>query len=112
MTSVTIDSGHVFATIGETTLALDLYRAPQTDAPLVLYVRSGEKADACTHAILTGVLLLASPALRSPTCQPLVAPTRIVLGRTVLARPGLGVAARNACASRISAIQLPRVLPR
>jgi len=50
MTHVTVET-HDFATIGETTLGLDLYRAPQTDAPLVLYVhgggwRSGDKADA------------------------------------------------------------------
>jgi acetyl esterase/lipase len=47
---VTVESGHVFATLGGTTLGLDLYRAPQTDAPLVLYVhgggwRSGDKAE-------------------------------------------------------------------
>jgi acetyl esterase/lipase len=51
MTPVTIETGHVFATVGETTLGLDLYRAPQPAAPLVLYVhgggwRSGDKADA------------------------------------------------------------------
>jgi acetyl esterase/lipase len=48
---IPVESGHEFATVGETTLGLDLYRAPQTDAPLVLYVhgggwRSGDKADA------------------------------------------------------------------
>jgi acetyl esterase/lipase len=51
MTPVTVDRNHAFATVGETTLGLDLYRAPQTDAPLVLYVhgggwRSGDKTDA------------------------------------------------------------------
>jgi acetyl esterase/lipase len=51
MTPVAVESGHVFATVGKTTLGLDLYRAPQTDAPLVLYIhgggwRSGDKADA------------------------------------------------------------------
>jgi acetyl esterase/lipase len=51
MTSVTVERGHVFTTAGGATLRLDLYRAPQTDAPLVLYVhgggwRSGDKADA------------------------------------------------------------------
>ena len=51
MTPVTVESDHVYATVGETTLRLDLYRAPQTDAPLVLYVhgggwRSGGRADA------------------------------------------------------------------
>lgn len=50
MTSVTVDSGHAFATVGDTTLALDLYRAPHLDAPLVVYVhgggwRGGDKAD-------------------------------------------------------------------
>jgi acetyl esterase/lipase len=51
MTPMTVEHGHVFATVGEARLGLDLYRAPQTDAPLVLYVhgggwRSGDKADA------------------------------------------------------------------
>jgi acetyl esterase/lipase len=51
MTAVTVDRGHVVATVGGTTLRLDLYRAPQSDAPLVLYVhgggwRSGDRADA------------------------------------------------------------------
>ena len=55
MTHVTVET-HDFATIGETTLGLDLYRAPQTDAPLVLYVhgggwRSGDKADAHTERL-------------------------------------------------------------
>jgi acetyl esterase/lipase len=50
MSSVVIESGHVFATVGETALGLDLYRAPQADAPVVLYVhgggwRSGDRAD-------------------------------------------------------------------
>jgi acetyl esterase/lipase len=48
--SVLIESDHVFATVGASTLRLDLYRAPQPDAPVVLYVhgggwRSGDKAD-------------------------------------------------------------------
>jgi acetyl esterase/lipase len=56
MTSVTIESGHVFATVGETTLELDLYRAPQTDAPLVIYAhgggwRSGDKADGAAERL-------------------------------------------------------------
>jgi acetyl esterase/lipase len=51
MPPVTVESDHEFATIGDTTLRLDLYRAPQADAPLVLYVhgggwRSGDKTDA------------------------------------------------------------------
>jgi acetyl esterase/lipase len=51
MNTVTVDSGHQFASVGDTTLKLDLYRAPQTDAPLVLYVhgggwRSGDRTDA------------------------------------------------------------------
>jgi acetyl esterase/lipase len=51
MSPVTVESGHEFAAVGDTTLRLDLYRAPQTDAPVVLYVhgggwRSGDRADA------------------------------------------------------------------
>ena len=51
MTPVTVESGHVYAVVDGTTLALDLYRAPQTDAPLVVYVhgggwRGGDRADA------------------------------------------------------------------
>jgi acetyl esterase/lipase len=51
MTRITVERDHVFATVGETTLRLDLYRAPQAAAPLVLYVhgggwRSGDRADA------------------------------------------------------------------
>jgi acetyl esterase/lipase len=50
MSSVTVESGLGYATLGGTALGLDLYRAPQADAPLVLYVhgggwRSGDKAD-------------------------------------------------------------------
>jgi acetyl esterase/lipase len=50
MTSVTVESGLVYASVGGTALGLDLYRAPQADAPLVLYVhgggwRSGDRAD-------------------------------------------------------------------
>jgi acetyl esterase/lipase len=49
-TSAPIEADHVFATIGDTTLALDLYRSPRSDAPLVVYAhgggwRSGDKAD-------------------------------------------------------------------
>jgi acetyl esterase/lipase len=51
MSPVTVDRNRVFATVGTTTLSVDLYRAPRTDAPLVVYVhgggrRSGDKADA------------------------------------------------------------------
>jgi acetyl esterase/lipase len=51
MNRVTVETGHEYATVEDTTLRLDLYRSPQTDAPLVLYVhgggwRSGDKADA------------------------------------------------------------------
>lgn len=47
---MSVEQGHVFAIVGETTLGLDLYRSPQVDAPLVVYVhgggwRSGDKAD-------------------------------------------------------------------
>src|SRR3954470_22484435 len=50
MTPVLVESDHVVATVGETTLHLDLYRASPADAPVVLYVhgggwRSGDKAD-------------------------------------------------------------------
>jgi acetyl esterase/lipase len=50
MDSVVIETGHVFSTSGETILGLDLYRAPQGDAPVVIYVhgggwRSGDKSD-------------------------------------------------------------------
>jgi len=50
MSTVSVEQDHVFATVGETVLALDLYRAPQVDAPLVVYVhgggwRGGDKAD-------------------------------------------------------------------
>ena len=53
MTPVTVERGLVFTSGGETTLGLDLYRAPQTDAPLVIYVhgggwRSGDKAEGLT----------------------------------------------------------------
>ena len=51
MSRVRVERGLGTATAGETSLRLDLYRAPQTDAPLVLYVhgggwRGGDKADA------------------------------------------------------------------
>jgi acetyl esterase/lipase len=50
MISVVIERGLQFATVGAVPLRLDLYRAPQADAPVVLYVhgggwRSGDKAD-------------------------------------------------------------------
>jgi acetyl esterase/lipase len=50
MISVAIERGLQFATVGAVPLRLDLYRAPQADAPVVLYVhgggwRSGDKAD-------------------------------------------------------------------
>jgi acetyl esterase/lipase len=50
MSTVSLEQDHVFATVGETVLALDLYRAPRVDAPLVVYVhgggrRRGDKAD-------------------------------------------------------------------
>jgi acetyl esterase/lipase len=56
MSSVPVERDHVFATVGDATLALDIYRAPQNDAPLVVYVhgggwRSGDKADAATERI-------------------------------------------------------------
>jgi len=56
MSSVVVETGHVFATIGETTLGLDLYRAEPADAPVVLYVhgggwRSGDKADGATDRL-------------------------------------------------------------
>jgi acetyl esterase/lipase len=49
--AVTVESDYEFATAGGTRLRMDLYRAPQRDAPLVLYVhgggwRSGDRADA------------------------------------------------------------------
>lgn len=45
-----IETNHVFATVGETSLAMDLYRAPQNGSPLVVYAhgggwRSGDKTD-------------------------------------------------------------------
>lgn len=51
MSPVTVDRDCAYATVGTATLRLDLYRAPRTGAPLVLYVhgggwRSGDKADA------------------------------------------------------------------
>jgi hypothetical protein len=41
MSPITVESGHVFATVGDTTLELDIYRAPDHDAPLVIYVHGG-----------------------------------------------------------------------
>jgi acetyl esterase/lipase len=56
MTPVLVESDHVVATVGETTLHLDLYRASPADAPVVLYVhgggwRSGDKADGATERL-------------------------------------------------------------
>jgi hypothetical protein len=98
MTSATVETDHVFATAGKTTLELDLYRAPQTDAPLVLYVHgggwhSGDKADARADAIFGGALMLSSPGERPPTYQWLVGAAWIVLGVAVLAQPSLSVEA-------------------
>ncbi|PZG21968.1 alpha/beta hydrolase [Nonomuraea aridisoli] len=50
MTAVTVERDLVYATVGGADLALDLYRAPQQDAPLVVYAhgggwRHGDKAD-------------------------------------------------------------------
>ena len=47
---MTAETGLEFGTVGDTRLKLDLHRAPQADAPLVLYVhgggwRSGDRAD-------------------------------------------------------------------
>lgn len=39
--AVTVDRGLEFAVIGGRTLRLDLYRAPQSDAPVVVYVHGG-----------------------------------------------------------------------
>lgn len=56
MSPITVESGHVFATVGDTTLELDIYRAPDHDAPLVIYVhgggwRSGDKTDETAERI-------------------------------------------------------------
>jgi acetyl esterase/lipase len=56
MTSVRIERDHVVATVGATTLRLDLYRAIPADAPVVVYVhgggwRSGDKADGATERL-------------------------------------------------------------
>ncbi|RIQ11092.1 alpha/beta hydrolase [Jiangella rhizosphaerae] len=50
MSSVRVENDLVYATVDGVRLALDLYRAPQPDAPLVLYVhgggwRHGDKAE-------------------------------------------------------------------
>lgn len=52
----TVESGHEFATVAGTTLQLDLYRAPQADAPLAIYVhgggwRSGARTDMRTERL-------------------------------------------------------------
>jgi len=54
--AVTVERGLVFATVGRTTLRVDLHRAPGTDAPLVVYVhgggwRSGDRADAAEERL-------------------------------------------------------------
>jgi acetyl esterase/lipase len=54
--SVLIERDLVFATLGEVTLRLDLYRAARADAPVVLYVhgggwRSGDKADGAAERL-------------------------------------------------------------
>lgn len=83
MTAVVIDAGHAFATVGDTTLALDVYPAPQADAPVVLYVhgggwRSGGKADGATERLaplaeygVTGAARRAEPSgrLTHPTAS-------------------------------------------
>jgi acetyl esterase/lipase len=51
-----IERDLVYATVGEMTLELDLYRAPQADAPVVLYAhgggwRSGDKADGANERL-------------------------------------------------------------
>jgi acetyl esterase/lipase len=56
MAPVLTESDRAFATVGEATLRLDLYRAPPTDAPVVLYLhgggwRSGDKADGATERL-------------------------------------------------------------
>jgi acetyl esterase/lipase len=56
MSPITVESGPVFATVGDTTLELDIYRAPDHDAPLVIYVhrggwRSGDKTDETAERI-------------------------------------------------------------
>jgi acetyl esterase/lipase len=53
---VVIESDLVFATVDAITLGLDLYRAPQADAPVVVYVhgggwRSGDKTDGATERL-------------------------------------------------------------
>ena len=50
MTSVTVEGGLAYATAGGVALGVDLYRAPEADAPVVLYVhgggwRTGSRAD-------------------------------------------------------------------
>ena len=56
MSPITVESGHAFATVGDTTLELDIYRAPHHDTPLVTYVhaagwRSGDKRDETAERI-------------------------------------------------------------
>jgi acetyl esterase/lipase len=56
VTSVTVEKDHIYATIGDTVLGLDLYRAPMTAAPVVVHVhgggwRSGDKADGAAERL-------------------------------------------------------------
>ena len=41
MSPITVESGHAFATVGDTTLELDIYRAQDHDTPLVIYAHAG-----------------------------------------------------------------------
>lgn len=41
MSPITVESGHAFATVGDTTLELDIYRAQDHDTPLVTYAHAG-----------------------------------------------------------------------
>lgn len=53
---MTVEPDHVYATVGGRALALDLHRAPQADAPLVVHLhgggwRSGDKADGAAERL-------------------------------------------------------------
>jgi acetyl esterase/lipase len=53
---VSIDRDLVYATVGDTRLGLDLYRAPHPDAPLVVHLhgggwRTGDKADGAAERL-------------------------------------------------------------
>ena len=41
MSPITVESGHAFATVGDTTVELDIYRAQDHDTPLVIYAHAG-----------------------------------------------------------------------